>query len=105
MMKAIAWILNFTKIGKVVTTVQEKVDGKKQMLAALGTAIAGTLTIIARFGEGGTRYLAEVATTPEFLAASGGWIAFFNALKGEKIRQENAQILEKLGGAPEVPKP
>jgi hypothetical protein len=40
------------------------------------------------FIDKGTPYLLHVASTPEFLAASGGWIAFFNAMKGEKIRAE-----------------
>jgi len=45
-----------------------------------------------KFGELGTGYLLNIATTPEFIAASGGWIAFFNALKGEKIRTEIEEI-------------
>ncbi len=93
--KLIGLILNFTKIGKTVKTVQTAVDGKKQAIASLGTAIAGTIAIVMNFGAEGTPYLLKIASTPEFLAASGGWIAFFNAMKGEKIRHENAVIIEQ----------
>lgn len=91
----IGFILKFTKVGKAAKTVQTAVDGKKQSIASLGTAIAGTLAVILNFGEQGVPYLMKVASTPEFLAASGGWIAFFNAMKGEKIRKENAVIIEQ----------
>ena len=67
-------------------------DGKKQMLAALGAALVGTGTIVAKFSEGGWGYLLHVGSTPEFVAASGGWVGFFNALKGEKIRADIAAI-------------
>ena len=88
----IAFILNFTKVGKTFKTVQTAVDGKKQAIASLGTAIAGTIAIVMNFGAEGTPYLLKIASTPEFLAASGGWIAFFSAMKGEKIRHEIAEI-------------
>lgn len=96
MKKVIAWMLGKTKIGKLAKKVQEAVDGKKQAIASLATAVVATATVLAKFGELGTPYLIGVASTPEFIAASGGWIAFFNAMKGEKIRHENAAILEKL---------
>lgn len=94
------WILGLTKVGKVAKQIQAAVDGKKQMIASLAAAVVATATILTKFGEQGTKYLLEVASTPEFVAASAGWIGFFNALKGEKIRQENAQIIEKLDAAP-----
>ena len=110
MKKLIAWFLNTTKVGSVVGKVQQAVDGKKQMIASLIAALTATATILAKFGAaqgGGLDYLVTLPQTPEFLAASAGWIGFFNALKGEKIRAENAEILEKLDAvAPaETPKP
>jgi hypothetical protein len=102
MNKLILWVAGFTKVGKAVKSAQTFLDGKKQMLAALGTAVAGTLTILATFSKeegGGLPYLAGVASTPEFLAASGGWISFFNALGIKKARKENAEIIEKLDEA------
>lgn len=99
MKSLIGWVLGMTRVGKVVKQAQMAVDGKKQMIASLVAAVTATATILLRFSEQGTKYLLEVASTPEFVAASAGWIGFFNALKGEKIRQENAQIIEKLDGS------
>jgi hypothetical protein len=99
MKKIIAWITGKSAVGKQVKKAQTFLDGKKTLLASLGTAIAGTLTILANFANedtGGITYLLGVASTPEFLAASGGWIAVFGSMKGQKIRQENAEILSKL---------
>lgn len=65
-------------------------DGKKQMIASLGAALIATGTIVANFAQMGFGYASHMASTPEFAAASVGWIGFFNALKGEKIRSEIA---------------
>lgn len=94
MNKILEWLINLTSIGKKANAF---LDGKKQALASLATALTGTATIIAKAAsdQGGIPYLMHVASTPEFLAASGGWIAFFNALKGEKIRaalEENKPV-------------
>jgi len=94
-MKILEWLLKFTKVGKAAGKVQDVLEGKKQMLAGLATGVAGTVTILANFADQGIPYLLHVAGTSEFLAASGGWIAFFNALKGEKTRKEIAAIAEK----------
>lgn len=96
MNKLMAWILNMTKVGKTIKTVQEFLDGKKQIIASIATAVPATALILKNFSEQGTPYLLQVAHTPEFLAASGGWIALFNGFKGEKIRAENAEIMSKL---------
>jgi len=96
MKKLFAWMLGMTKVGKAVKQAQGFLDGKKQMLASLAAAVPATLLILQRFTDEGLTYLTTVASTPEFLAASGGWVAFFNALKGEKIRHENAEIITKL---------
>ena len=89
----IAWFLEKTKAGQTVKKVQEAVDGKKQMIASLAAALTATITIIMKFGEQGMPYLMGLASTIEFATASAGWIGFFNALKGEKIRAENAEII------------
>lgn len=97
MKKILAWIIEKTKVGKVANKVRSAVEGKKQMIVSLATAIAGTLTIVTKFGELGIPYLMELATTPEFLAASAGWMGLFNALKGEKTRAEIKEIKDKAG--------
>lgn len=74
-------------IGRIV----DFFDGKKQMLASLGAALIATGTIVVNFSQMGTGYLMHVGSSVEFAAASVGWIGFFNALKGEKIRDEIAQ--------------
>lgn len=80
-------------IGKIV----DFFDGKKQMIASLGAALVASGTIIINFSNQGFGYLARIATTPEFAAASIGWIGFFAALKGEKIRQEIAAATPPKG--------
>lgn len=78
-------------------------DGKKQMLASLGAALVATGTMCVNFSQHGTGYLLHVASTPEFTAASVGWVGFFNAIKGEKIRNEIAQsqlAAQSAQGAP-----
>lgn len=93
MSKIIEWILSLTKVGKLIQSTQVFLDGKKQMLASLATAIPATVVILTKFSEQGVPYLLHIVGTPEYLAASLGWIGLFNAIKGEKIRQENAQII------------
>ncbi len=92
--KILGWILGRGRIGTTLEKTRAAVDGKKQLLASLAAAIPASITILHNYGEHGTPYLLNVASTPEFTAACAGWIGFFNALKGEKIRKENAQILE-----------
>ncbi len=82
MSKMFEWVVGFTSIGK---RVNEFFSGKKQLLASLATALIATGTIVANVSQQGTSYLFHMASTPEFIAASGGWIAFFNAIKGNRI--------------------
>jgi len=96
MNKLYAWILGMTKVGKVVKQVQTFFDGKKQIIIGLGTAIPPTILIIQNFTEQGLPYLMGIGHTPELAAAGLGWGLVFNALKGEKIRAENAEIITKL---------
>ena len=83
---------------KTFETIRQFFDGKKQAIASLATALAATSTILAKLSGdgGGLHYLATIATTPEFAAAGVGWIGFFNAMKGQKIRAENGAILNAL---------
>jgi hypothetical protein len=90
MNKLIGWVVGLTKIGSIVKKIQDFLDGKKQALASLAAAVPATVTIIVNFADKGTPYLMQIASTPEFLAASAGWIGLFNAIKGEKIRAEIA---------------
>jgi len=91
----ITWFLGFTKLGAVV----DWLDGKKQMFASLAAALAATATMAAKFSDQGHVYLFHVASTPEFAAASVGWIGFFNALHGKKVMKEIAAgQAEKMPG-------
>lgn len=89
----LAWIIDGTKVGKVLKSIQALLDGKKQLLVGISTAIPATVTILTKYGEQGNAYLVNIASTSEFMAASLGWTAIFNAIKGEKIRAENATII------------
>lgn len=82
----ILWVLEHTRLKSVV----DFFDGKKQTIASLGAALIASGTIAVKWSEQGTPYLLHVASTPEFTAASIGWVGFFNSLKGEKIRAEIA---------------
>jgi len=91
------WILKFTPLKKFI----EFFEGKKQALASLATALVATGTIVAKTSELGISYLMHVASTPEFAAASLGWIGFFNALKGQRIEakiDEAAEVKEAQAG-------
>lgn len=92
------FFLKFTPFRKV----QEFLDGRKQLFVSLATAFVATGTIVANFSEKGMPYLLHVAATPEFAAASLGWIGFFNALKGEKVRDEIAEVKAKVEALPAV---
>lgn len=94
-MKILAWFLNHTKAGKIVKSIQEWLDGKKQIIASLATALPATLLIIKNFTDQGLPYLLSIAHTPEFSAAALGWIGLFNAIKGNKIiAAVNAPVVE-----------
>lgn len=73
MKKAIAWILGLTKVGKVVTTAQNKVSGYKSYLAGLALAVPALITIISNFGDQGSAYLIGVTNTPEWQALMAGF--------------------------------
>ena len=104
MKRLIIMVLSKTKIGAWVKDAQKLLDGKKQILAGLGTALPASLLIISNFvaAENGIEYLMNIAQAPEFAAAGLGWGLVFNALKGEKIREKQAETdceikkLEKL---------
>lgn len=92
MNSVISWFLEQTKVGRGVASVQAFLDGKKQIIASVATAVPATALILKNFSDQGMPYLLQIAHTPEFLAASAGWMGLFNALKGEKIRQEIADV-------------
>lgn len=96
MSKLIVWVAGFTKLGKAVKAAQSWLDGKKQYLAGLSMALPGLLTVIQKFQAGGIEYLSNVSSSPEYIALAGGVAIIANAAKGEKIRNENAQILSQL---------
>lgn len=87
--KLFGWVVGITSVGKKVNGF---LDGKKQMLVSLGSALAATSVIVAKIAEQGTAYLVGMASTPEFSTASIGWIGFFNALG----RKKAAERLEEL---------
>lgn len=92
----IVWFLSKTKVGKAVTAVQEFLDGKKQLLTGLAGALPATLMMVQGFQAGGLEYLSHAAKSPEYAAALIGWGLVWNAVKGEKIRAENQQIIEGM---------
>lgn len=96
MNKLIAWIAGMTKVGQAVKKVQDFLDGKKQYLAGAGMAFPALITIIQKFQEGGIQYLLGATHSPEYLALTAGVAIIANAAKGQKIRQENAEIMAKL---------
>lgn len=101
MNKILAFIIGLTKVGEKIKQIQKWFNGKKQIIASLAMIFPAAFLIIKNFTEQGTAYLLQIASTPEFIAFTGGFVSLFNALKGEKIRSENAVIMDKL----EVPKP
>lgn len=103
MNKLFGWILGMTKIGKAAKGVQDFLEGKKQMLASLAAAIPATLQIMMNFTSMGAPYLLHVASTPEFVAASAGWIGLFNALKIQKARYEVEALHEDLASVKKLP--
>lgn len=103
MSKLIGWVLGFTKVGKTIKKVQEFLDGKKQLLTGLAGALPATLMIIQNFQQGGIDYLTHAAHSPEYAAALLGWGLVWNAVKGEKIRDQNDQILDALKPNPVAP--
>lgn len=80
-------------------------EGKRTIIAALGAAIVATGTIIAKFAAdtGGINYLMGIASTPEFAAASLGWVGFFAALKGETIKKKIDELPGAVKDVPPVP--
>lgn len=102
MKKLIGWILGASQVGKAVKKAQGFLDGKKLLITGLATAIPATLMIISNFAnetDGGLPYLMSLPQKLEFQTAAGGWGMVFAAMKGEKIRQENAEIIEKIDSA------
>lgn len=91
----IAWFLNFTKIGKTVKAVQDFLDGKKQYIAGLAVLLPAAIKIVDNFRMGGLDYLIGATHSPEYLAAAGALAVLANAAKGEKIRKENAVIIDQ----------
>lgn len=96
MKKIIAWIIGRTRAGETVSKVQMAVDGKKQVIASVVAVVVSGATILNNFSTRGTEYLIQIGQTMEFATFSAGIMSLFNAFKGEKIRKENAEILEKL---------
>jgi len=96
MKKLLAWMIDSTRIGPASKKIQEALEGKKQMLGGLAAAIPATVLILNNYAKSGTPYLLELPTTVEFATASGGWIAFFNALKGEKTRNEIQELKDMI---------
>jgi hypothetical protein len=94
MKKLFGLLLGTTRVGKAAKKVQKYLDGKKQLLTGLIGAIPATLLIIQKFQEGGIEYILKAAESPEYAAALLGWGLVWNAVKGEKIRHENAEKLE-----------
>lgn len=95
MNKIIGLFLGVTKVGKKVV---EFFDGKKAAIASFGTALAGSAAVINTIAQSHDiiQTALSLAHDPAVLATGVAWAAFFQALKGEKIRAQNDEIIEKL---------
>ena len=70
--KVINWILGFTKIGKIVGSVQGFLSGKKTYLAGAAVAVPAMVAIITKFADQGSGYLLQITGTPEWDALMVG---------------------------------
>lgn len=66
MNKVIAWVLGFTKLGKVVEPVQRFLSGKKAYLAGAALIVPALVSIATKFSDQGMSYLLGVTHTGEF---------------------------------------
>lgn len=66
MKNVLAWVLSFTKLGKVVEPVQKFLSGKKVYLAATALAVPAIVTMIQNFSDQGMAYLMSLPATPEY---------------------------------------
>lgn len=64
--KIITWVLGFTKLGKIVTPVQQFLSGKKVYLAAAAVAVPALVSMLDQFSSQGLGYLTIMTSTPEF---------------------------------------
>jgi len=72
MKKIIAWVISFTKVGKVVTPVQKAISGKKSYLAGISLIVPALITMIQSFSDRGVAYLMEIPNTAEFVMFMNG---------------------------------
>lgn len=70
--KAIAWILSFTKVGKVAEPVQKWLSGKGTYLSGAALAIPAFITILQKFSEQGLPYFGNLMQSPEWGALALG---------------------------------
>lgn len=99
--KIVELLAKFGGLTKPLKKAQAAVDGKKATITSLLSALAFTGSIVLGFAsaEDPMKYLVALPQSPDFLGATGSWTALFLALKGEKIRHENAEIIDKLDSA------
>ena len=95
-MGIVTWFLEKTKVGQFVKKTQDFLDGKKQLLTGIATAIPASVAVVQNFSAGGMDYLLHASKSPEFAAAALGWGLIFNAFKGEKTRQEIADLHDTI---------
>lgn len=70
--KVMAWILSFTKVGKVVEPVQKFLSGKKAYIAGIGLIVPALVEMVSRFSDQGVAYLVTVPGTPEWALLLNG---------------------------------
>jgi hypothetical protein len=71
MNKIIAWILGFTKLGKVAEPVQKWISGKGTYLSAAAVGVPALIIIIQKFADQGLPYLSTILTSPEYITLCG----------------------------------
>lgn len=66
MSSLVTWALGFTKLGKIVTPIQQFLSGKKVYLSAAAIGVPALVAMIEQFSNQGLGYLAVMTHTPEF---------------------------------------
>lgn len=70
--KVLAWVLGFTKVGKVADPVQKFISGKGSYLSGAALMIPALIVMIQKFGDQGLGYFATLTSTQEWIAFCGG---------------------------------
>lgn len=99
-MKIVDWVLGTTKIGKVYSSTQKFLDGKKQYIGGWASLMSGLCGIALKISSTGLSDLPGLIQSQEWLLIVAGFTAIANAAKGEKIRLGIETVIHGEGGDP-----